>query len=121
MLSKLDYTRHTLSLLPSEHGLSLEIALKDWWQDIRPVGGLRLSLEGYQVFKQLGIESYEFDIPPGTTAHAGHLVALNKHLTHPYFIQLGKKPRLVFFDGQEASMFALYGDIVKFTRGLNRG
>ena len=121
MLSKLDYTRHTLLLLPSEHDLSLEIALKDWWQDIRPVGGLRLSLAGYQVFKQLGIESYEFDTPPGTTAHVGHLVALNKHLIHPYFIQLGKKPRLVFFDGQEASMFALYGDIVKFTRALNRG
>lgn len=121
MLSKLDYTRHTLSLLPSEHELSLEIALKDWWQDIRPVSGLRLSLAGYQVFKQLGIESYEFDIPSGTTAHAGHLVTLNKHLTHPYFIQLGKKPRLVFFDGQVASMFALYGDIVKFTRALNRG
>jgi hypothetical protein len=24
----------------------------------------------------------------------------------------------VFFNGQEASMFALYGDIVKFTRAL---
>ena len=121
MLSKLDYNRHTLSLLPSDHGLNLEIALKDWWQDIRPDGGLRLSREGYQVFKQLGIESYEFDVPVGTPANPGQLVALNKHLTHPYFIQLGKKPRLVFFDGREASAFALYGDIVKFTRGLNRG
>jgi hypothetical protein len=121
MLSKLDYTKKLLALLPGDHGLDLAIAIQDWWKDIRPDSGQRLSLEGYQVFKQLGIESYEFDIPPGTAAHAGHLVTLNKHLNHPYFIQLGKKPRLVFFDGQEASMFALYGDIVKFSRALNRG
>lgn len=121
MLSKLDYTKQMLALLPADHGLDLVVAMLDWWQDIRPDSGLRLSLEGRQVFEQLKIQSYWFDIPPGTAAHAGHLVALNKHLTHPYFIQLGKKPRLVFFNGQEASMFALYGDIVKFVRALNRG
>jgi|694.fasta_scaffold45796_6 hypothetical protein len=118
MTSKLDYTTQLLALLPADHGLDVAIAMQDWWKDIRPDSGLRLSPEGYNVFKQLGIESHGFDIPPGTTAHAGHLIALNKHLTHPYFIQLGKAPRLVFFNGQEASMFALYGDIVKFTRAL---
>ena len=121
MPSKLDYTTQLLALLPADHGLDLAIAIQDWWQDIRPDSGLRLSLEGHRVFEQLKIQSYWFDIPPGTAAHAGHLIALNKHLTHPYFIQLGKKPRLVFFNGQEASMFALYGDIVKFVRALNRG
>jgi hypothetical protein len=121
MPSKLDYTTQLLALLPTDHGLDVAIAMQDWWQDIRPDSGLRLSPEGHRVFEQLKIQGHWFDIPPGTAAHAGHLITLNKHLAHPYFIQLGKKPHLVFFNGQEASMFALYGDIVKFVRALNRG
>ena len=120
MLSKLDYTQQILKQLPADERLSEEDALASWWQDIRPDGGLRLSPEGCVVFNFLNISSYEFEVPPSTPAQAGTLLVLNKKLTCPYYLKLGKAPKIVFFGAKEATMYSLYGDINKFVSALKR-
>lgn len=121
MLSKLDYTQQLIKQLPVDDRPTEEDALSMWWQDIRTDGGLRLSLEGCVIFNQLGIASYEFEIPPGTPARAGTLLILSNKLTCPYYIAIGKKPRLVLFGSKEATLYSLYGDINRFIAAINHG
>jgi hypothetical protein len=45
---------------------------------------------------------------------------LDKKLQCPYFIKLGKNPQLTLFGGEQATMLALYGDLEKFLKYLNR-
>ena len=121
MLSKLDYTQQILKQLPAEERPTEEDALSMWWQDIRPDGGLRLSSEGCVIFDQLGITSYEFEIPPNTPARANTLLTLSNKLTCPYYIVISKKPRLVLFGSKEATLYSLYGDINRFIKAINSG
>jgi hypothetical protein len=125
MLNKLYYTQQLLKLLPDDHGLTDESAMRSWWQDFRPDSGLRLSLEGNYIMEQLKIESWSFELPvpykgnpsqilPG----AADLILLNKKLTCPYFLKITKTPTLVFYSSKEATMFAMYGDVKKFLRYL---
>lgn len=120
MLSKLDYTQQILKQLPVDDQLSEDYALSLWWYDIRPDSGLRLSAEGCIVFGLAGIVSYEFDVPLDTPAKPVTLLVLNKKLTCPYYIAVGKKPRLVLFGSKEATMYSLYGDVNKFIASINR-
>jgi hypothetical protein len=120
MLSKLDYTQQILKQLPEGVRPSEDYAVSVWWQDIRPEGGLRLSPEGCVVFKQVGITPYEFEVPPGTPTRANTLLILNRKLTCPYYITLGKKPKLILYGSKEATMYSLYGDVNRFIKGLNQ-
>ena len=121
MLSKLDYTRQILKQLPADECPSEEDALSMWWQDIRPDGGLRLSAEGCVLFDRLKIKGYEFEVPPNTPARANTLLILSNKLTCPYYIVVGKNPRLVLFGSKEATMYSLYGDINRFIAATNYG
>jgi hypothetical protein len=120
MLSKLDYTQQILKQLPDDNRPSEEFALSLWWQDIRPEGGLRLSPEGCVIFNAIGIAAYEFEVPPSTPARASTLLTLNRKLTCPYYITLGKKPKIIFYGSKEATMYSLYGNIDKFIQAISR-
>lgn len=120
MLSKEEYTRQVLEQMPPDDRPSYDQALKYWWQDIRDEGGLRLSMSGYDAFDYLDLTRYEFDVPAGTPARPAHLITLNKKLTHPYYLKMGKKPKLILFGSTEAVMMAMYGDLEKFIKYLNR-
>lgn len=119
MSTKLEFTRQMLAQLP-DNQTTLELAMQDWWQDIRPNGGLRLSVYGFDVFNQLEVSRYEFEVPGSMPAKPNQLITLNNKLTCPYYIRLGKKPKLILFGSQEAIMMSLYGDIERFIRGLAR-
>ena len=120
MLSKLDYTRQLLTQIPEGERPSEDYALSVWWQDIRPDSGLRLSAEGCVIFKQLGIAAYEFEIPPGAPVRPNTLLVLNNKLTCPYYLVIGKKPKLVLYGSKEATMYSLYGDINRFIVSISR-
>jgi hypothetical protein len=107
-------------LPPSEQVITPEIANELWWQDIRGGGGLRLSMAGYQVFEQLGIEKYVFEVAPNTPASPAQLISLNRYVTCPYYLRNGKKPSITLYGSREATMYALYGDIKRFVRAISR-
>ena len=118
MLDKLNLTRQLLNQLPADDRLGIELALKSWWQDPRDDGGLRLSLLGYDVFKFLAIEQYEFDFTKALSLSL--LMTLNRKLDCPYYIKGGKTSRLILFGSKQSMMYAMYGDMEKFLRYLER-
>lgn len=120
MLTKIDYTQTILSQLDDKNRIELDEAMQSWWQDIRPNSGYRLTFHGFKAFKDAGLVHYEFEVPPSIPARPFHFITLNKKLTCPYFLSLGKKPIFALFGGKEATMFSLFGDFEKFVQSLNR-
>lgn len=118
MPNKQQLTQQLLNQLPADDRPSFEWALKSWWQDLRDDGGLRLSISGYDVFKFLSIEQYEFDFTKVLSPSL--LMTLNRKLDCPYYIKVGKTPRLIMFGSQQSIMYAMYGDLEKFLRYLER-
>ncbi len=120
MNSKHATTRAVLEVCQGTHKPSLEEALAEWWKNPREDAGLRLSVEGFFVFNLAEIESYKFQLPPGIHAKARTLLTLDRKMTCPYYLTQGKAPEIYIYGGKEAAMFALYGDVEKFLRGIAR-
>jgi len=97
---------------------TVEDAMQHWWQN--PNGGWRLTNDGFQAFEQYKLEHWDYETPTAIQAVAKVLLALDRKLASPYYIKLGKKPLLCFFDSREATMYAMYGDMQKFLRYLER-
>lgn len=120
MLSKVQITNAVIDKMQGDDKPSLVEALSWWWQNPKEDSGLRLTTDGYFMFSLLEIESHKFEVPTSTLLVPAQLLTLDRHMTCPYYIQPGKKPVLIFYGSKEATMFALYGDIQKFLRGISR-
>ena len=118
MPSKQYLTQQLLTQLPPDDRPSFEQAMKSWWQDIRDDSGLRLSISGYDAFKFLKIELHDFEFTKALSPSL--LMTLNRKLDCPYYLKVGKTPKLVLFGSQQAVMYAMYGDMEKFLRYLDR-
>ena len=109
-----------LNVLSLEDRPTLEQALQTWWMNFRADGGMRLTNAGYTAFSQCEIDCYEFDVPPSVAVLPRHLLTLDKKLNCPYYIKIGKTPKLILFGSKQAMMLAMYGDIDKFLSYLKR-
>jgi hypothetical protein len=92
-------------------------AMAFWWQNSR--GGWRLTYAGLKALKQYDIEHWEFDVPK-LVASPSLLLALDRKLTAPYYLNISKDSRICFFSGKEATMYALYQDVKRFVASLQR-
>jgi hypothetical protein len=118
MYNKPQITQAVLGLVTGEYKPTLDQALQQWWKDPRDETGLRLSAEGFFVFGLAEIANYRFAVPPGIHAKAATLLTLDRGMTCPYYLTQGKSPEIYIYGGQEATMFALYGDVEKFLRAI---
>lgn len=118
MVSKKQITQKLLSVLPPEQKL-LAGNGDSWWMNLREDGGLRLTMFGYQAFVMGEFENYEFDVPPELPNRGRSLLTLDQKLSCPYFIFLGKKPRLVLFGSKESMLLMLMGDVELFLHNLS--
>ena len=114
MDSKLKITQRLIEQLEGPDRPDIETAMTAWWQDWRPEKGLRLTMEGRDTFDHLGYESHRFAIPMVIAVIPRNLLILERKLTCPYHIQLGKKPVLTLYGDKEATLFALFNDPDKF-------
>ncbi len=92
-------------------------AMEYWWQN--PRSGWRLTSDGFRALKQYDIEHWEFDVPK-LVPSPSLLLALDRKLAAPYYLNIGKESRICFFSGKEATMYALYQDVKRFVASLQR-
>ena len=121
MRDKINLTQQLVAQLPPG-SWSVDQARITWWYNFRDGGGMRLTKQGYDAFvDELGIEHYEFTIPPTAKFTYGTILALDKRLQSPYYIgrDKGRFVKLVFFGSKEAVLVNLYGDIAKFLDNYN--
>ena len=114
MVNKEELTLKLISQLQGEDRPDFETALLAWWQDWRSDHGLRLTTEGRDLMDFLEYESYRFEIPNTIAIIPRNLLILDKKLTCPYHIRLGKKPQLTLYGSKEATLFALFNNPDKF-------
>ena len=110
-MTKHKITKRLIELLPEDHRLSIEEALVLWYTNIRNNGGFRLTQNGFQAMKILGLESWSVPLNDiKITMDKNLLLALDRKLTWPYFIDY-KKKEIIFYSSREAVMATMYGSI----------
>lgn len=112
MPNKQEITGNVLVDLGPDCAWSLEQALVAWWRDVRPQGGLQLSVTGYRIFLDLAnYQCWRFELSPGSP-NSRELIALDRKLTWPWALIRNKSsiPELVLFGSRDAVMATLYGD-----------
>ena len=110
-MTKHKLTKRLIELLPEDHRISIEEAMILWYTNIRNNGGFRLTQNGFQVMKILGLESWSVPLTDiKITMDKNLLLALDRKLTWPYFIDY-KKKEIIFYSSKEAVMATMYGSI----------
>ena len=110
-MSKHKLTLRLIELLPEDHKITLEEAMVLWYTNIRNNGGFRLTQNGLLAMKILGLESWSVPLNDiKITMDKNLLLALDRKLTWPYFIDY-KKKEIVFYSSKEAVMATMYGSI----------
>lgn len=110
-MSKHKLTLRLIELLPEDHHITLAEAMVLWYTNIRNNGGFRLTQNGYQAMKILALESWSVPLNDiKITMDKNLLLALDRKLTYPYFIDY-KKKEIVFYSSKEAVMATMYGSI----------
>ncbi len=96
---------------------TVDDAMAFWWQN--PHGGWRLNYNGFTALKYYKLEHWDFDAPK-LIPTPGLLLALDRKLTAPYYLHIGKDSQICFFSGREATMYALYQDVKRFVAALQQ-
>ena len=110
-MSKHKLTNCLIELLPEDHKITLAEAMLHWYTNIRNNGGFRLTVFGYQAMKILALDSWSVELDDiKITMDKTLLLALDRKLTYPYFIDY-KKKEIVFYSSREAVMATMYGSI----------
>ena len=114
MATKSEITQKIISMSDRLSPIDLDTAMKTWYQNIRPEGGMRLTTYGYKILRTLEIESWSWPWP----TEKGYidkklLLSMDKKLKFPYFIN-AKTREIIFFSSREALMTNLYGDLKSF-------
>jgi len=110
-------TQELVSRLDTDHSVTVDIAMKTWWYNIRANGGFRLTVKGYQMLVQvLKLEHYRFEHAT-PWVFATTLLDMDRKIQSPYYIQHptpGCKSVVVIFGSAEAVMISLYGDFKRW-------
>jgi len=103
--------------LDPDLGVTVKQAMHTWWFNIRKNGGMRLTGPGYDIFTEvLALARYEFAITDPHSFNQRIILALDKKMQMPYYIQATKgiPKKIIFFGSKEAVMVNLYGNLQQF-------
>jgi hypothetical protein len=126
---KLDIVQRLLVDIPDVLREPEDRAMKTWWANIRPQGGLRLTQHGYHIMHEvLELESWHMDLSGTDSSHTSRssmtkkiILDLDRKLAWPYYLDFNarkKRRRIVFFGSREAMMAAMYGDLERWLASL---
>ena len=126
---KLDIVQRLLADIPNALREPEDRAMKTWWANIRPQGGLRLTQHGYHIMHEvLQLESWQMDLSGTDPSHPSRsritkkiILDLDRKLAWPYYLDFNarkKRRRIVFFGSREAMMASMYGDLERWLASL---
>jgi len=113
----------TLSVLEQldDDNISFEYAMKQWWQNPRRDGPMRLSVIGDLNFRLAGIEFYDHFISTKNKSYYQFITELSKKIKCPYYIDVsdaGNKPYIRLYDDRISMMLNLYGDLDSYLNSV---
>ena len=126
---KLDIVQRLLVDIPNALREPEDRAMKTWWANIRPQGGLRLTQHGYHIMHEvLQLESWTLELSEDNDARGFRsrmtkkiILDLDRKLEWPYYLDFNarkKRRRIVFFGSREAMMATMYGDLERWLASL---
>jgi len=93
-----------------------------WWQNNRSkdTGGLRLTEKGYDIIKEIGIETYDIPYPPDMPVTAQVIIFLDQFINCPYF--LTNRSIVVTNERKAVELTLFSGDVRKYglTKAMKR-
>lgn len=89
---------------------NLENVYVQMWRNIRPEGGMRLTNQGHEWLRELGIKPYIINLTDETIQSGSILLGLDRYLKAPYHL---KGKRLSIFDSNFSTQLLLYGGDLK--------
>lgn len=123
MNSKEAYTKIFLKELgKTVNNANVKTYMPVWWQNTRqkPEGGLRLTDQGYDTVKQIGLATYDVPYPKGMPVTAQIIVFLDKFIDCPYY--LTNRSITVTNERKAVELSLFSGDLRKYglTKALTR-
>jgi hypothetical protein len=115
MTNKTVYTKLFLKELGKPYSdIETEIHLPLWWQNTRDKekGGLRLTEDGINIVKEIGLETYEIAYPPDFVLTTQVVIFLDKFIDCPYF--LSKKSITVTNEKKAVELALFSGDVRRY-------
>ena len=117
MRDKFALTQSLVDQLPIDSQITVDVAMRTWWFNIRKTGGMRLTGPGHRVFTdELDLARYEFAIADPHQFNQHVILDLDRKMQMPYYISATKgiPKKIVFFGSREAVMINLYGNLQQF-------
>ena len=117
MRDKFALTQSLVDQLPNASQITVDVAMRTWWFNIRKTGGMRLTGPGHRVFtEELDLARYEFTIADPHQFNQHVILDLDRKMQMPYYISATKgiPKKIVFFGSKEAVMINLYGNLQQF-------
>jgi hypothetical protein len=113
---KKQLTHDLVQQLDPELGVTEKVAMRTWWHNTRPKGGMRLTTVGYAVFsKDLDLAQYSFDLDNPFVLNGTMILEMDQKLQMPYYIlaRTGLR-KIILFGSSEALIATLYGDFKRW-------
>lgn len=108
------YTKTFLKLFDDKHEEDIDLYKSKWWFNLRtkPVGGLRLTDEGYEHLTDHDVKTYTIDLPKELKISPQILLWLDNFINTPYYIS--KHKIYVFTEAVAFELYLFSGDVKKF-------
>jgi len=114
---KKQLTLDLVQQLDPDLGVNAKVAMRTWWHNTRPSGGMRLTTVGYAVFsKDLDLAQYSFDLEDPHVLTSTMILEMDKKLQMPYYINARRSGswKIILFGSSEALIATLYGDFKRW-------
>ena len=123
MSNKQTYTKIFLKELgKSQNDLSVKEYLPLWWKNTREknLGGLRLTDQGYDIIKEIGLTTYDIPYPKDMPLTTQVIIFLDKFIDCPYY--LTNRSITVTNEKKAVELTLFSGDLRKYglTKAMNR-
>lgn len=109
----------------ADNQLSFEYAMKNWWQNPRRDGALRLTAVGDQSFRYAGLEYHDHKFSSKNKSFYQFVSELSKKIKCPYYIDVSTStpnkaaiPFIRLYDDRISMMLNLYGDLDSYLESI---